>query len=274
MLTLVTATLNAARYLERAVASAKRISPGAIHHIVIDGGSADETLNICGKFPEIETAVVPGCSIYEAWNIGVERARGEWIMFLNADDELGEDVAAIVADCCAGHPAAEIVAGRALMIESDAAPARLLVAAPGARLDVGQLALGVPAINAMAFRRSVFERHGRFDTVYRVAGDRAFLLRLAMRSPATVVAATEAVLYRYYSHPGSLTLQRSLEQRLRIARDHMALASHLLAEQPAGQTATLLRHWRRREAAVAALRCAAAGRPLAAAQFASRLFRL
>jgi glycosyltransferase involved in cell wall biosynthesis len=274
MLTLVTATLNAARYLEQAVASTKAIPPGLIHHIVVDGGSRDQTVDICRKFPEIETVVVPGCSIYEAWNVGVERARGNWVMFLNADDELAEKAAATVAACATNHPQAEIIAGRALMIERDSAAAspQLLVSAPGGRLDVGQLALGVPTINAMAFRRSVFDRHGRFDTVYRVAGDRAFLLRLAMRSPATIVAATDAVLYRYYSHPGSLTLQRSLEQRLRIARDHLALASRLLAEQPAGQHAKLLRHWRRREAMVATLRCALAGRPLAAMQFAGRFF--
>jgi len=160
------------------------------------------------------------------------------------------------------------------MISRDAPTAspRLLVAAPGGRLEVEQLALGVPAINAMAFRRSVFERHGPFDTAYRVAGDRAFLLRLAMRSPPTAVAATDAVLYRYYSHAGSLTLQRGLEQRLRIARDHISLADRLLAAQKTGQTARLLRYWRRREAAVATVRCAAAGRPLAALQFAGRIF--
>lgn len=274
MLTLVTATLNAARFIEQAFESVRVIPPSAIHHIVIDGGSRDETIRICEKFPTIETIVVPGCTIYEAWNIGIERARGDWVMFLNADDELAEGAVDTVAAGFANHPEAEIVAGRALMIDRDAPTAepRLLVAAPGGRLDVEQLALGVPAINAMAFRRSVFERHGPFDSLYRVAGDRAFLLRLAMRSPATGVAATDAVLYRYYSHAGSLTLKRGLEQRLRIARDHISLASRLLAEQPPGQTARLLRYWRRREAAVATLRCAAAGRPLAALGFAGQIF--
>lgn len=274
MLTLITATLNAARYIEQAFESVRSVPPDAIHHIVIDGGSRDQTLDICRKFPAIETVVVPGCSIYEAWNIGIERARGDWVMFLNADDELAEGAAEIVAAGFAGHPAAEIIAGRALMIarETPTASPRLLVAAPGGRLDVEQLALGVPAINAMAFRRSVFERHGGFDTGYRVAGDRAFLLRLAMRSPPTVVATSDAVLYRYYSHPGSLTLQRGLEQRLRIARDHVSLADRLLVEQPPGQTARVLRYWRRREAAVATLRCTAAGRPLEALRFAGQIF--
>jgi len=250
------------------------VPPSAIHHIVIDGGSGDETLRICQKFPAIETVVVPGCTIYEAWNIGLERTRGDYIMFLNADDELAEGAVEIVAACFAANPKAGIVAGGALMIDREApmTPPRLLIAAPGGRLDVEQLALGVPAINAMAFCRSVFERHGPFETIYRVAGDRAFLLRLAMHSPATVVAQTDAVLYRYYSHSGSLTLQRGLEQRLRIARDHVSLASRLLAERPPIQTARVLRYWRRREAAVATFRSAAAGRPLAALQFAGQLF--
>jgi glycosyltransferase involved in cell wall biosynthesis len=272
MLTLITATLNAGRYIEQSFASIPA-AHDAIQHIVVDGGSSDRTIEICKKFPKVEAIVVPGCSIYDAWNIGVERARGDWIMFLNADDELTEGAPEIVAATFSGHPAADIVAGRALMIDRDTptiAP-RVMTAAPGGRFEVAQLALGVPAINAMAFRRAVFERHGRFDTIYRVAGDRAFLLRLALHSPPTVIAAADAVLYRYYSHPGSLTLKRGLEQRLRIARDHVLLADQLLAEQPAEEAARVLRYWRRREAVVAALRCAAAGRPVAACHFAGRL---
>jgi glycosyltransferase involved in cell wall biosynthesis len=274
MLTLVTATLNAARYIEQAFASVQANSPSAIQQIVIDGGSSDETIEICSKSPWVETIVIPGCSIYEAWNLGIERARGDWVMFLNADDELPRHAVEVVASCFGRHPDAEIVAGKAIMLDRDApsSPERTLVAAPGGRLDVEQLALGVPAINAMAFRRSLFERHGYFDTIYRVAGDRAFLLRLALRSPRTLVAPVDDVLYRYFSHSGSLTLSRSLEQRLRIARDHLLLADTLLKQQPAGEAARVLRYWRRREAAVGALRCAAAGRPLAALGFAGALF--
>jgi glycosyltransferase involved in cell wall biosynthesis len=273
MLTLITATLNAGRYLEPAFRSVPTRA-GPIQHIVIDGGSTDATLDICDKFPSVEKIVVPGCSIYEAWNIGIERARGDCVVFLNADDELAEGAVEIIAACFESHPTAEIVAGRALMIDRDAPDAapRMLIAAPGGRLDIEQLALGVPTINAMAFRRSVFARHGVFETIYRVAGDRAFLLRLALIASPPAVATVDAVLYRYYSHSGSLTLKRGLEQRLRIARDHIPLAHRLLIERPGGEAARVLRYWRRREAAVAALRCAAAGRPLTALRFAGQLF--
>jgi glycosyltransferase involved in cell wall biosynthesis len=274
MLTLITATLNAARYIEQAFASVPVGGSIAIQHIVIDGGSTDATLDICRHFPAVATVVEPGCSIYEAWNIGIGRARGDWVMFLNADDELADGVAEVVAACFARRPDAAIVAGRAEMIDraKPVAPPLVLVAAPSGRLDVDQLALGVPAINAMAFRRSLFDQQGRFDTVYRIAGDRAFLLRLALGAAPPAVATVDAVLYRYYSHSGSLTLQRSLEQRLRIARDHIPLASRLLSEHPPRSAARLLRYWRRREAAVAALRCAAAGRVGEALRFAAQLF--
>lgn len=274
MLTLITATLNAARYIEQAFASVQGVPADRIQHIVIDGGSADETIGLCRKVVRADTVVVPGCSIYEAWNIGIERAVGDWVMFLNADDELGEGTLESLAACSVTRPDADIIAGRAVMIDRDApaAPARVLIAAPRGRLDVAQLALGVPAINAMAFRRSLFKQHGCFETDYRVAGDRAFLLRLALQAPETSVATTDAVLYRYFSHSGSLTLKRGLEQRLRIARDHIALAERLLSERPTGGAVGVLHYWRRREAAVAAIRCASAGRLADAWGFAKRFF--
>jgi glycosyltransferase involved in cell wall biosynthesis len=245
-----------------------------IQHIVIDGGSTDVTLDICRGFPAVETVVEPGCSIYEAWNIGIDRAHGDWVMFLNADDELPDGAVDAVAACFARRPDAAIVAGRAEMIDRakpEAAPL-VLVAAPDGRLDVEQLALGVPAINAMAFHRSLFEQHGRFDAAYRIAGDRAFLLRLALSAAPPSVATADALLYRYYSHSGSLTLQRSLEQRLRIASDHIPLARRLLSERPPAPAARVLKYWRRREAAVATLRCAAAGRAGEALRYAAQLF--
>ena len=268
MLTLVTATLNAARLLDRAIASAAGQGT-AYQHIVVDGGSSDATAAICARHPSIDFIFAPGSSIYEAWNIGIQRARGEAVLFLNADDELAPGALAIIEQTLSERPEAEIIAGQAV-VEDDDAPATPLirhVAASGGALSLAQLVAGVPAINAMAFRPSLFRRYGEVETRYRIAGDRAFLLRLALAAEPPGIATVDAVLYRYHVHSGSLTLKRSLEQRLRVARDHLALSRQLLGEAPSAEAARWLRHMRRREATVAGLRCLAAGRPVEAVEF-------
>ena len=268
MLTLITATLNAARLLDRAIASAAGQGPG-YQHVVVDADSSDDTAAICARHPAIEFVLAPGSSIYEAWNIGIQHARGDAVLFLNADDELAPGALALIERTLHDCPEAEIVAGQAL-VEDDDAPMTPLVhhmAASGGVLSLAQLVAGVPVINAMAFRPSLFRRYDKVETRYRIAGDRAFLLRLALAATPPRIATVDAVLYHYHVHGGSLTLKRSLEQRLRVARDHLALSRQLLSEAPPPEAARWLRHLRRREATIGGLRCLAAGRPTEAAEF-------
>lgn len=271
MLTVITATLNAARFLDRAVASVTA-QQSPTQHLVIDGGSTDGTLDIARRHAQIETVVVPGCSIYEAWNLGLDQARGDIVMFLNADDELAGGAVAAIEMAFKREPTADLVAGRAAFADADrpAEEERVLPALSGA-WQIGPLVTGVPAINAVAFRPSVFARYGRFDGRYRIAGDRAFLLELALQDAPPMLVTTEALLYRYHVHPGSLTLQRSLAQRLRIARDHIDLAQAMLQRDLSPSAALWFRHMRRREAIVAALHCLASGRPGASWDFAKSL---
>src|SRR5690348_4411068 len=125
MLTLITATLNAARLLDRAVASAAGQGI-AYQHIVVDGGSSDETGAICTRHGSIEFVLAPGSSIYEAWNIGIDRTRGEAVLFLNADDELAPGAMAVVERTLRERPEAEIIAGQALVGDDDAPLAPLV----------------------------------------------------------------------------------------------------------------------------------------------------
>lgn len=273
MLTLVTATLDAASFIERALVSAAT-QRGPMQHIVVDGGSRDDTVAICRQHPHVDVIVAPGSSIYEAWNIGIERARGDAIMFLNADDELLPGAVESVIATLLRHPTADIVAGDAVFVDDDR-PADVLsvtAAVADGGLDLSRLTAGVPAINAMAFRTGLFARHEHFETAYRVAGDRAFLVRLALSSSPPSVVMMATALYRYHVHAGSLTLKRGLTQRLRIARDHIDLAHALLSREIPAEAALWIKHMRRRDAAVATLRCLAAGRPGDAARFAIAIF--
>jgi glycosyltransferase involved in cell wall biosynthesis len=234
MISLITASLNAGPTIEAAIASAAKQGV-PVQHIVIDGGSDDRTIEICQTNPHVDLRVVPGCSIYEAWNIGIECATGDLVMFLNADDELAVDSLKTVS---------------AAFAKDNPTVAPIFIDA--AALNFSGLTIGGPAINAMAFRRALFQRSGEFPISYRLAGDRAFLLRLALMPIPPRMARTDALLYEYKSHSGSLTLHKSLTQRLRIAREHRVLAAELLQARPPASVSRILHRWRRREGAAAA----------------------
>ena len=260
MISIVTSTFNAAPFIARSLASVAR-QTGRFEHIVVDAGSRDGTAELCRRAGNIELIVIPGSSIYQAWSAGIAASHGDIIVFLNADDELAPDAVATIESVLAQNLAADIAGGRASFVddENPTAQPTVLIAAPSGQLDVAQLTTGAPAINAMAFRRSVFERFGVFETSFGVAGDRAFLLRLALAEAPPKIVQTDAILYCYHVHTGSLTLKRGLEQRVRIARAHIALSRALLREGLPPTAALWLRHLHRRERIVASLHCLAAG---------------
>ena len=58
-----------------------------VEHIIIDGASSDDTIEIVKSFPHVKTVVSePDGGIYDAMNKGIRMASGDIIGFLNSDD--------------------------------------------------------------------------------------------------------------------------------------------------------------------------------------------
>ena len=72
------------------------------------------------------------------------------------------------------------------------------------RLSLQNATVGLPIINSRFFRRSLFDKVGRFDLAYAVASDREFLIRAALSGIRDV--STPEIFYRYCWHAGSMTM--------------------------------------------------------------------
>ena len=84
---IITISFNAQGTIEKTLKSIAGQSYKKIEHIIVDGGSKDNTLDICKSFPHI-TKIISEVDngVYDAFNKGLKLATGDVIGFLNADD--------------------------------------------------------------------------------------------------------------------------------------------------------------------------------------------
>jgi len=95
--TIITPSLNYGRYLGECLDSvAKQLEDAQsgkslnfeIEHFVIDGGSTDNSMEVAAKFPHATWIQEADEGMSDAINKGFDRATGDWVMWLNADDRL------------------------------------------------------------------------------------------------------------------------------------------------------------------------------------------
>lgn len=88
-ISILTATWNRASLLEGAIQSVLSQTFPDWEHLVIDDGSTDETATLLKRLthPRLRTLSTENRGQAEALNLGIREARGEWLAFLDSDDE-------------------------------------------------------------------------------------------------------------------------------------------------------------------------------------------
>lgn len=123
-ISVVTVSFNAAGTIGDTLASvALQETDFSIEHVCVDGGSTDDTRSIidrwAGKSAGIATPIYePDEGIFDAMNKGLRAARGEYVLFLNADDFLvaPDSLAIATAGLAPGAPDnPDVIAGDVAM---------------------------------------------------------------------------------------------------------------------------------------------------------------
>ncbi len=179
-ISVVVACLNVAEVLPRCLDSIASQSFPRYEIVVADGGSIDGTHAVLKRYSgvfgdKLRWHAEPDSGIGNAWNKAIGRVRGDWILFLGADDTLaGPEVLSTVAAKLAATDR-RIVYGDVRLTDHDGREVGLLADPWLAEEFRG--CLKSLAHQGVFHRRSLFAAHGPFDESLRMTSDYDFLLR-------------------------------------------------------------------------------------------------
>ncbi|MFT3722011.1 MAG: glycosyltransferase [Hyphomonadaceae bacterium] len=229
-ISIVMPTKNAAAFVGTALSSVVNQTWRNRQLVLIDGGSADATLEIARRsLTEADILHVQADrSATEAVNRGVAMSDGDIICLLMSDDWLDHATLESFATTFAADPKADLVCGVAKQwLDEGGLPVleNTILPVEGKALDWSRL-LGTPYMAAYAFRRRTWDAVGGFLPAYRYGADRDFLVRCRLQGLHANVAS--AAVYNYRRHAGSATLSEDEQVVRDFLGDHRLMASEWL----------------------------------------------
>jgi glycosyltransferase involved in cell wall biosynthesis len=214
-------TYNRARYVTCAIESVLAQGEKDLEIIVIDDGSTDNTREALSAYKgTISYCYQNNAGVSTARNAGIRMAKGEWVSFLDSDDEWLPNFISLQRDPVKQHP--EIVGSVMNVVnarESDTlgtifddrgfSPALrgesyMIEERPLLKIVEHKL---TPIMIGALFRREVILEVGEFNPTLRIAEDFDFVGRMALKGPFLFGAKPVATLLRRQESTPNLTSQ-------------------------------------------------------------------
>lgn len=217
VVSVVIPTWNRAHMMERVVATVQAQTLKDLEILIIDDGSTDDTAAVVGALDEPRIRYIPldrnGGSAY-ARNRGLREARGEFIAFLDSDDEWFPEKLRLQVDRIRELPESVIAIYTGTETITGKGDPQHFV--PSLRGDLRLRLLERNVLHgggsSMLIRRSAADRAGAFDLDYPAIEDYDYWLRLSALGEIDFVP---DVLVRYHNAANEGRKSRSLARNVR-----------------------------------------------------------
>ena len=173
---IITISYNASKEIAKTLKSVASQSYKNIEHIIVDGGSTDNTLEICNLFPHISKIISePDRGVYDAFNKGLKLASGEVVGFLNADDVFfNKDSVKDIANAFLNNET-DVVYGNLDYLNQDGKIIRNWISKPYKKGLVKKA--WMPAHPTFYCKKKVYDQLGGYNNNFKIAGDFELCLR-------------------------------------------------------------------------------------------------
>jgi glycosyltransferase involved in cell wall biosynthesis len=197
---------NGERFLAAAIDSVRAQDYRPLEIIVVDGQSTDSTPAIATSVPAVRLIPQTGRGVADAYNVGIEAARGELVAFLSHDDLWTPDKLSVQVEYLCAHPDIQYCVARVrFLLEKGCSPP------PGFKrhLLVGDHVGFI--METLVARRTVFRAVGGFDPARSVGEDTDWFARA--KDAGVPMAVIPKVLLTKRLHETNLTGNTLLVQR-------------------------------------------------------------
>lgn len=179
-ISIITATYNSAEQVASCIESVNSQTYPNIEHIIVDGASKDNTVEIIKSMPNRVAKLIsePDKGIYDALNKGIQLASGELIAFLHTDDVFAtpQTIAHVVDQFT--HEGVSGVYGNLVFVNEENKVVRTWNSGSFNRSMVKKG--WMPPHPTLVLRKTVYEQYGLFNPSFRIAGDYDFMLRIML----------------------------------------------------------------------------------------------
>ncbi|MDO8460588.1 MAG: glycosyltransferase family 2 protein [Nanoarchaeota archaeon] len=179
---IITPTLNSKKYLKECIKTIENQNFKDWEHIFIDSYSTDKTMNILKEYKKRNPSKVfiyqyPKAGISDAFNKGINHARGEYINFLGSDDLLERKSLSLVYNklieriypWCYGDVKKIYTKGKVKVVRYKEFRYESL------------FYLFHICHQSVFMKKNIFERYGKYDTSLKYAMDHEYFLRIGKK---------------------------------------------------------------------------------------------
>ena len=237
-ITYVTITFNAARVLQRTLDSVLAQDYPDIVHLIIDGASTDQTLQLVNDYVErsnaadnghsIQVTSEPDKGIYDAMNKGLRSIEGDYVCFLNAGDFLpAPDIASRIAEAVeSGGPDSAMPAvlyGDTDIVDGEGRFLHHRRLSPPEHLSWKSFRQGMLVCHQAFYARTDFAIATPYDQQYRYSADVDWCIRVMKAAEKEKVPLLNLkMVVVNYTEEGQTTLhhRESLWERYHVMERH------------------------------------------------------